>query len=539
MNFRLTTNRLVLLLSVYALMVLNVGVWRVVWQGGRLSSGTPDWVLLLTMPLFLLAVINLLLQLLFWPKVHRLLMPLLLLVGAGVAYGVMVQGIFFNAEMLQNVLQTDRNEASSWLSVKFGLWFALTGVLPAVCYVRYGKPVSSGRWYRDLAWRAGSVAASLAVVAVLAATAYQHYAFFLRNHSKLQYKVVPLNVVVAAAKTARNAYEANRPFENIATDAVRTRPDGARKRVLLLVVGETTRAQNWGLNPGAPDTTPQLKQIEGVINYPQVSSCGTATAVSVPCMFSDMARADYDGNRARHRENVLDVLQRAGVQVLWRENDGGCKGVCDRVEHVDARALAEAADCTDEGCYDMALLNGLQQKIAALPGDGVIVLHTIGSHGPTYFRRYPQALRRFAPTCDTGQLQDCAPEALANTYNNTIVYIDHVLASAIRLLSADIGADAALWYVSDHGESLGEGGMYLHGAPYAVAPAEQTHVPMVFWAAPAWYHSSGISSACLQQHAGQAYSHDDLFHSLLGVFEVKTAAYQPELDLFAACRSAG
>lgn len=219
MNFRLTTNRLVLLLSVYALMVLNVGVWRVVWQGGRLSSGTPDWVLLLTMPLFLLAVINLLLQLLFWPKVHRLLMPLLLLVGAGVAYGVMVQGIFFNAEMLQNVLQTDRNEASSWLSVKFGLWFVLTGVLPAV---------------------------------------------------------------------------------------------------------------------------------------------------------------------------------------------------------------------------------------------------------------------------------------LANTYNNTIVYIDHVLASAIRLLSADIGADAALWYVSDHGESLGEGGMYLHGAPYAVAPAEQTHVPMVFWAAPAWYQSSGISSACLQ-----------------------------------------
>ena len=307
---------------------------------------------------------------------------------------------------------------------------------------------------------------------------------------------------------------------------------------MILVIGETTRAQNWGLNPNAPATTPQLKNTSGVINYPNVSSCGTATAVSVPCMFSKMNRANYNGNLAHHQENVMDILQRAGLYTSWRDNDDGCKGVCDRIKHIDIRQLAQAQQCGTEGCFDLALLNQLEQEIQTLPQDGIIVLHTMGSHGPAYYQRYTPEFRRFTPTCDTNQIQDCRPLELQNTYNNTILYIDHFLTQTIALLEKQSQLNAALWYLSDHGESLGENGIYLHGTPYLIAPSQQTHIPMIFWANQGWYQATQLSPTCLKQRANQAYSHDNLFHSLLGIWHIQTSEYQPSLDLFAPCMPA-
>ena len=249
---------------------------------------------------------------------------------------------------------------------------------------------------------------------------------------------------------------------------------------MILVVGETTRAQNWGLNPNAPNTTPELKKIADVINYPNVTSCGTATAISVPCMFSNMTRENYNGNLARHQENVMDILQRAGLYTSWRENDGGCKGVCDRIKHINIPDSAQAGQCGSDGCLDIALLNQLEQEIQAMPHDGIIVLHTMGSHGPAYYQRYTPEFRRFTPTCDSNQIQDCSNTELQNTYNNTILYIDHILAQTIALLQRQPDIDSALWYLSDHGESLGEKGIYLHGTPYLIAPSQQTHIPMIF-----------------------------------------------------------
>ena len=185
----------------------------------------------------------------------------------------------------------------------------------------------------------------------------------------------------------------------------------------------------------------------------------------------------------------------------------------------------------------MVLLNGLAQEIQAMPNDGVIVLHTMGSHGPAYYQRYTDDFRKFTSTCDTNQIQDCNQEALRNTYNNTVRYIDYMLAATINLLRQQENTDTALWYVSDHGESLGENGMYLHAAPYAVAPKEQTHVPMIFWASENWYRHTGVSAACMKQSADKAYSHDNWFHSVLGINDVHTQAYQRDLDIFAVCRS--
>ena len=533
---QLTANRLILMLCLYAAAVLNVGFWRVVREGSQLQHGT-DWQLILTMPLLIVAVTNLAFQLLFWPYLHRVLMPLLLLAGSAIAYAVMVQGIYFNSDMLQNVLQTDQAEVSAWLSWKFVGWLSLTGMIPAWLYLRYAQTAGYGRWYQALGWRLLSVLCSLLTITLVSILSYQSHASFFRNFKAAPHKLVPINLVAASIKTAYDTYDASRPFEAIALDAHRITPPHSRKRVLILVVGETTRAKNWGLNPGAPDTTPQLKRIPNIINYPDVSACGTATAISLPCMFSRMSRNDYQPNRARHQEGLMDILQRAGLYTSWRENDGGCKNTCDRIRHIDIRSLAHEGQCNREGCLDMTLLNGLEDEVRDMQNDGVIVLHGMGSHGPTYFQRYTREFRRFTPTCDTSQLQDCDAQALQNTYNNTIVYIDHMLASTIAILNRQANTDAALWYLSDHGESLGEKGMYLHGAPYLVAPREQTHIPMIFWANEGWYEGLGLSADCLRQHANQHYSHDNLFHSMLGIFDVRTREYQPKLDMFASCRT--
>lgn len=536
MHMRLTANRAVFLFCLYCMLVFNIGFWQGVWVKSESAAGH-DWLLLATMPLFILAAMNFLIQLLFWPKVHRFLIPLLLVLGAGASYAIMVQGIYFNSDMIQNLLQTTRSEATAWLSVKFFGWVLLTGVLPAALYVRYGKILSDAKWYKKLMWRLASMLVSILVVAAIAAVAYQNYASFFRNNKGINHQIVPTNFIGASFKTVYNIYDSHRPFEQIGTDATRERTPGDRKRLLVLVVGETTRAQNWGLNPGAPDTTPQLKQMADVVNYTEVSSCGTSTAISVPCMFSRMNRSDYNGNKAKHQEGLMDILQRAGLYTSWRENDGGCKGVCDRIKHVDIRELADKSQCGSEGCLDMSLLNGLEKEIQEMPGDGVIVLHTMGSHGPAYYQRYTDEFRKFSPTCDTNQIQDCNNTALQNTYNNTIVYIDHMLASSINMLRKQQDKSVALLYLSDHGESLGENGMYLHAAPYAVAPPQQTQIPMIFWANENWYGDMKVSAACMRENAGKPHSHDNLFHSVLGITDVKTEEYKRELDMFAPCRS--
>ena len=536
-TFKLSANKIILLFTLYFALVLNIGFWRNALASAPFSNAA-NWLLLATMPLFIVATMNICLQILFWPKLNRVLFPLILILAAGASYAVMTQGIYFNADQIQNILQTNQTEAGAWISVKFISWLLFTGILPALLYILFIRVEPKNRWWQGWLWRLASVAVSLGVILAIAATSYQSYASFFRNNKGVAHQIIPINFIAASFKTAYDYYDAHQPFQPIGQDAKRLSAQGAKKNLMVLVVGETTRAENWGLNDGAPDTTPQLKQMADVINYPQASSCGTATAISVPCMFSPMSREDYKANTAKHQENLLDVLQRAGIYTSWRENDSGCKGVCNRIKHVDMyKTIADAAaQCKGDLCYDTVLLDKLQQEIDAMPNDGIIVLHTNGSHGPAYFERYPPELRKFTPTCDTNQIQDCDLDKLANTYNNTIIAIDDMLAKTIQLLKADDKVNSALWYFSDHGESLGEKGIFLHAAPYAIAPSQQTHIPMIFWASPGFYSDRKLDEACMRQTAQQPKSHDHVFHSLLGIFDIGTREYKKEWDMFAACR---
>jgi lipid A ethanolaminephosphotransferase len=335
------------------------------------------------------------------------------------------------------------------------------------------------------------------------------------------------------------------PFEVIGQDASIGAPLAqARKPTLVfLVVGETARAQNFSLDGYGRDTNPELAQRQ-VLSFRQVQSCGTETAVSLPCMFSPYARKDYSLAKALHTSNLLDVLKRAGVTVLWRDNNSGSKGMADRVAYEDVSASDDPSACAKdrEHCYDSVLLYHLPQWLAqqqAKPGaELLVVLHMYGSHGPAYYKRYPSAFARFQPECKTNELSRCTREAITNSYDNTILYTDHVLAQMIDFLKQQGSYNTALLYLSDHGESLGENGIYLHGMPWHLAPEQQRHIPFIWWMSQGYAGVTGLSASCLEQRIDEPLSQDYLFSSLLGIFAVRSQVYDAALDFLAPCRGA-
>jgi len=317
----------------------------------------------------------------------------------------------------------------------------------------------------------------------------------------------------------------------------------ARPPLLVLVVGETVRSDHLALNGYPRDTTPELAA-RGVLSFRNVWSCGTNTLASVPCMFSSLGKAGFEARQAEH-ENLLDVVQAAGMAVLWVDNQAGCKSVCARVGSASTDDLigtpAGERLCAEGECLDEALLEGLDARIAALPAErrkkGVLlVMHHMGSHGPAYGRRSTGAYKRFKPECRTTTLGDCVPAELINVYDNSIAYTDHVLARTIDWARAQSGYAPALLYVSDHGESLGEYGVFLHGVPYALAPDAQKHVAMVTWLGDGMTARAGLASACLRGRLDEKLSHDNLYHSVLGLLDVTTPTYDRRLDIWSACK---
>jgi len=530
-------NVLTMLVALWLMLTMNLPFWHSVWQGvGGMSNDSP--LFLLSLPLFVWIWLYVLLSMLAWGRLTKPVLALLVLVSAGASYFMNSYGIVIDYNMLTNMLQTDVAEATELFNGRLLLWLLLLGVLPALLISRI--PTRPLTWRRELAAKLGSMAVLLGVFAVLVMSQYQPYASLIRNHREVRLMLIPSNVVGAVHGYLKRELAAPVTLEVVGADAHRISAVGVthRPRVTVVVVGEPARAANFSLNGYARPTNPKLAERD-VINYPQASSCGTATAVSVPCMFQDVGRTDYKESMAGNREGMLDVLQRAGVGVLWRDNNSGCKGACDRVPSEDVSHLKLAEFCADGECHDEALLHNLQAYLDSIERDSVVVLHMKGSHGPAYYKRYPAAFERFTPVCKNVQLDRCDTASIVNAYDNSLLYTDHVLAATIDLLHNNAARlDTAMLYMSDHGESLGELGMYLHGVPYAMAPSEQTHVPMVLWFSDGMQRSSGISADCLRQQAGQPVSQDNLFHSVIGLMGVRTPVYQQQLDIFRGCMPA-
>lgn len=529
-------------LAAWMATVGNAPLWWAVWRetaqaGWRAAGAVGVWMLAL-------AALNLAcLAWLVWPRWRRPAGVALLLLVALPSYFMGAYGVVIDPTMAANVVNTDVREATDLLSPALAAVLLLAVVLPGWWWWR--QPVRSVS-IRRLAGQqvaVGGIAAAAAVALLWAS--FSSLAPLMRNHKALRYMVNPYNTVYALARHAggRSAY-AQEPLAPVGED-VRPAPvhaSAGEAPLVVLVVGETARAANFGLGGYARPTTPRLAALRGqggLVYFERVSSCGTNTQTSVPCMFSPEGRAAFDPHR--RQEGLLDVLQRAGLAVVWLDNQSGCKGVCDRVPHVQTDRLGVPGVCDSDGCHDEVLLRELPGQVEGLDAERrrrgtLAVLHQMGSHGPAYHKRTPAAFKRFAPACDTAQLPSCTPEQVVNAYDNTIAYTDHVLAETIAWLATQ-RRPTALLYVSDHGESLGENGLYLHGMPYALAPADQTHVPMLMWFNPAMQQALGVDLACLGRRARDPASHDHLFHTVVGLFGLQTGVYAPQQDLLRACRT--
>ena len=493
------------------------------------------------------AMITALLALAAWRFSIKPVITLFVLSAAFGAHFMGSYGVVIDSTMMVNVVQTDPREVRDLLSWRLLLSvFFLAGV-PLLLLVRarlqrLGVLPQLGR-------NALGFCAALVVLVALVFVLFADLSSTMRNHKSMRYLINPLNSFYALADIGlqARARPAGPPLP-IGIDArIAPRAAGARPPLVLLVVGETARADHFALNGYARPNNPELAALD-VLSFRDVSSCGTNTAASLPCMFSHLGKTKFEA-RERDSENLLDLVQRAGMAVLWLDNQAGCKGLCDRVPHAQAidaapgRAAPGAQICQDGECLDEALLIGLEARLAALPAEqrerGVLlVLHQMGSHGPAYYKRSPANRKPFMPECSTNVLQRCDRASLVNAYDNSIAYTDHVLAQTVQWLQGQSQQfDATLLYVSDHGESLGENNLYLHGLPYALAPREQTHVPMIVWSAPPSAPAAGSVTTCLRERRDLPLTHDHLFHSVLGLLGISASEYQPGLDLFAACRA--
>lgn len=537
----------VLLVSLWLATVCNVPLWREVaalpGQGSLRGYGFA-----LAFGAIVTAGNAGLLALLAWRWTLKPAAVLLVLMAAFGAYFMLAYGIAIDASMLTNVVQTDVHEAGDLLSLRMLATVAALAAPPLLWLLR--TPVRRLTPLRQVVHNGLLLLAAIAVIVGSLLAVFQDFSSTMRNHTKLRYLINPLNSVYALGNVATKPLRMDqRTLVPVGRDAHlgASYAGQAKPPLLVLVLGETGRSGNFGLNGYARDTTPLLSaRAKELVSAGNAWSCGTSTAASVPCMFSHLGKSGYEG-RSANFESLIDVLHHAGLAVLWLDNQSGCKGVCDRLGDTNTANLQDPALCTHKGeCLDRIMLKDLDARIAALPATQrqrgtVVVMHQLGSHGPAYFKRSAPDAKKFLPECTSTALQECSRQQVVNAYDNSIVETDRFLDGVIQWLGTQSAtAQTAMVYVADHGESLGENNIYLHGLPYSIAPDVQKHVPWITWLSPAMQARVGASTGCLQKDLRERrITHDHYFHSVLGLMDVQTGAYQPEQDVFTPCRDAG
>lgn len=460
--------------------------------------------------------------------------------GAVAMIGTSMYGISVNADMMRNFLATDATEASAYLSARTVTVTALAWLPPLYMTALYARAVGRDErsWLRRSGWAALACAVCLSVGCGCGMTQLQTLAGIVRTDRTLKYMAAPANVVSALTKTLVKDKSPDAKRERLVLDdAPRLQgwvAEEAKPMLFVVVVGETARSANWGLDGYARDTTPNLAKLDDIIPIRGMQACGTSTDVSLPCMFSRVGRRSYDRGRILQEEALPALLERAGWQSTWIDNQSGCKGVCAGIE--SRRADKDDQFCGPEGCTDDVLVGALERIADAMrkTDKRVVFLHMIGSHGPKYYARSTESEKRFLPECRESDLGSCRKEAIVNAYDNSILETDRVLARMIETLRARDDLVTGLFFASDHGESLGELGLYLHGAPYLIAPQEQTQVPALLWLSPMWQREMRVDADQIRRMLPTTSAHDHVFHTLLGLLGVQTKAYEAKWDLLYA-----
>lgn len=511
----LTPIRLILIAALFLAITGNIEFFNQLIRVYPLAQGNIGFVL--SVAILLCSSLGLLVVVLAVVVPVRPLVSLLVLLGAATAYYTDQFGTVIDTVMIRNVLQTDMGESADLLSPGFFIRFVCLGVIPVVLLWRW--PFSRANRLKELRYSVQTAFALFLVMLLCVFPFGDQYASFFREHKSLRYYSNPGYPLYSMIKYAAQAIQTPKVtgLVQLVTHATIAEEDDERE-LIIMVVGETARADHFSLNGYTRTTNPRLAVEKNLVSYSDITACGTSTAISVPCMFAFGDHQGFDVDEADRTQNILDVLAMAGVNILWRDNNSSSKGVANRTTVQDFRTPENNPVCDDE-CRDEGMLYGLQAYINAQAGDILIVLHQMGSHGPAYYKRYPAAFEQFSPACQSAELAECTTEEIINAYDNTILYTDYFLSKVIALLKANTPRfETAMLYVSDHGESLGEKGLYLHGMPYWVAPDAQLKVPVLIWVG----ESSDIDFPAAEHWRAVKYSHDAVVPSLISAFEIES-----------------
>ena len=519
-HFELNVNVLIVITALYLVTTANISFFAQVLNIYPLDTNAG---FILSLVGLLFGLLWLILQLLCYRSTAKAVLITMVLVAAVCGYFTDAYGTIFDRNMLINSLQTDQAEAMDLMAPSFAIRVVLLGIIPAFIISKIRLKRLS--WQRAILQKTATLVASIALIALCLIPFGDQYASFFRQHKEVRYYSNPITPIYSVVKLGTDYIaERQRPDTLIlhAADAKRSAAvnSTAKPKLMVFVVGETVRADHIGLNGYTRNTTPLLAKQADIYSFKNVTACGTSTAYSVPCMFSYANQSDYDVDTAAYNENVLDTLNKQGVKVIWRDNNSSSKGVADRVVFEDYKTPDKNPNCDSE-CRDIGMLDGFDKMVKSDSSqkDTLVILHQMGNHGPAYYKRYPKTFEKFQPVCMTNELSKCDAQSVINGYDNAIGYTDYFLNNVIETLKPyQQDYEVVMVYISDHGESLGENNIYLHGLPYSIAPNAQKQVPLIVWS-PA---SNRISSESLTSMSTQPVSHDFITPTLLSFFDITT-----------------
>jgi len=429
-------------------------------------------------------------------------------------YFVMTYHVILGLSMMGNLLDTNVSEATSYFQFKIITYLILLGLIPS--YLLMKVSIQKGGRLQAL-----KSAASIMLVALAwAYLASSTWLWYDKNAKSLGGLMMPWSYV---GNSIRQQMKRSKSKPPILLPKASFHTDN--KLVVVLVIGESARAENFSLYQYDRLTNPMLAKSDAVA-LANTSSCSTYTTKSVRCILSHQKLGN---GFSQTYEPLPNYLQRQGVDVIWRSHNSGAPAL---KVHEYQTAGSLKGQCQGSNCdYDEVLLSHLKEKIQASDHKKtLIILHQSGSHGPSYHEKYPKAFEKFKPVCKSVDLHQCTNQSLINTYDNTILYTDYFLSKTIETLKNIPHTPTLMIYISDHGESLGEYGLYLHGTPFSIAPNVQKEVPFIVWMSDAFKEQKHLTNASLTTQ--KEHNQHQVFHSIMGAFDMYSSVYDPSQDIF-------
>ncbi|HEU4789630.1 MAG TPA: phosphoethanolamine--lipid A transferase EptA [Flavobacterium sp.] len=433
----------------------------------------------------------------------KFLLVTFFMINAVAVYFVNTYSIIIDESMVGNVLNTNYEEASSFFSIRLIVYLIFLGILPSIYIIRVNIINVALKKFLTLS------SLTLLFIIVLIFANASNWLWIDKNSKQLGGLTMPWSYSVNTSLFYIHKYKKNEKEILLPNAIIKDN----QKAVLVLVIGESARSQNFSLYGYKKNTNPLLSKTKNIFHF-NATSCATNTTAGVKCILEHTNSDDL-------YEILPNYLYRNNVEVVWRTTNWGEPPV--HIKEYQNRDVLKV-DCKGEGCnYDEVLLAGLKEQILASKKNKIlIILHTSTSHGPTYSKKYPPSFEIFKPVCNSVEPGKCSQKELLNAYDNTIVYTDYILSKVIEDLKQLKEYKSAMIFVSDHGESLGEKNLYMHGVPISIAPKEQYEIPFIVW----------VSDNSRQLKSNKKLSQNHVFHSVLNFLNIQSPVYNEEMNIF-------